>query len=194
MSKNIIGISVGSKNTVIGTYNKGTFQIILSDTSSRTIPTIISYSGKERTFGDLAFNKNRTNFKSTIIYPNRWLGIKQEYSFFEEEARYANISPKTIYNNDNYFLVFNLNLNGKKIYYFPETVMGSFFNKIKTVWLNNNINTDNIVISIPDYYIVQERRAMLDSIYISSLNCTALLNESSAISLKLCFSKIERIR
>ena len=191
MSKEIIGISVGSKNTVIGTYEKGIFKVILSDTSSRTIPTIISYSGKERTFGDLAFNKNRSNFRSTIIYPNRWLGMKQDYSLFEEEAKYANISPKTIYNNNNYFLVFNLNLNGKKIFYFPETIMGSFFNKIKTVWLNNNINTDNIVISIPDYSIIQERKSMLDSIYISNLNCTALLNESSAISLNYAFQKLK---
>ena len=32
MSKEIIGISVGSKNTVIGTYEKGIFKVILSDT------------------------------------------------------------------------------------------------------------------------------------------------------------------
>ena len=120
MSNDIIGINIGSKNTVIGTYNKGIFQIVLSDTSSRTIPTVISYSGKERTFGDLAFNKNRSNFKSTIIYPNRWLGIKQEYSLFEEETKYANLSPKTIYYNNDYLLVFNLNLGGKKYFIYPK--------------------------------------------------------------------------
>ena len=193
MNKDIIGINIGSKNTVIGTYNKGIFQIVLSDTSSRTIPTVISYSGKERTFGDLAFNKNRSNFKSTIIYPNRWLGIKQEYSIFEEETKYANLSPKTIYYNNDYLLVFNLNLEGKKIFYLPETIMGSFFNKIKTIWLNNNINTDNIVISIPDYSTIQERESMLDSIYISGLNCTSLLNESSAISINYAFQKLKEL-
>ena len=83
MSNDIIGINIGSKNTVIGTYKNGIFQVILSDTSSRTIPTVISFSDKERTFGDIAFNKNRTNFKTTIIYPNRWLGLKQEYSIFQ---------------------------------------------------------------------------------------------------------------
>ena len=193
MSNDIIGINIGSKNTVIGTYNKGIFQIVLSDTSSRTIPTVISYSGKERTFGDLAFNKNRSNFKSTIIYPNRWLGIKQEYSLFEEETKYANLSPKTIYYNNDYLLVFNLNLGGKKIFYLPETIMGSFFNKIKSIWLNNNINTNNIVISIPDYSTIQERQSMLDSIYISGLNCTALLNESSAIAINYAFQKLKEL-
>ena len=74
----------------------GIFQVVLSDTSSRTIPTVISFSGKERTFGDIAFNKNRTNFKTTIIYPNRWLGLKQEYSIFQN---YIDKKRKEIQNN-----------------------------------------------------------------------------------------------
>ena len=59
--------------------------------------------------------------------------------------------------------------------------MGSFFNKIKNIWLKQNIYTDQIVVSIPDFCTVQERQAMLDSIYISGLNCIAILNESSSI-------------
>ena len=194
MSKDIIGINVGSKNTIIGTYDKGTFKVIPSDTSSRTIPTVISYSGLERSFGDIAFNKNRTNYKSTIIYPNRWLGMKKNFSFFEDEAKFANFSPK---NNPDYYnnlLGFYINLNGTKIFYLPEAIMGSFFNKIKNIWLNNNINTNNIVISIPDYSTVQERQAMLDSIYISGLNCIALLNESSAISMNYAFQKMKEFQ
>ena len=191
MSKDIIGISIGSKNTVIGTYKNGIFQVILSDTSSRTIPTVISFSDKERTFGDIAFNKNRTNFKTTIIYPNRWLGLKQEYSIFEEEVKYANLSPKTINYEGKNFLGFFINSKGNKIFYLPETIMGSFLNKIKMIWLNNNINTNNIVLSVPDYYTIQERQSLLDSAYISNINCTAILNESSAISLNYAFQKMK---
>ena len=69
--QDVLGISVGSRNTVIGTYKNGVFKIILSDTSARTIPTVISFNDKERNFGDIAFNQNRANFKSKIIYPNR---------------------------------------------------------------------------------------------------------------------------
>ena len=191
MSKDIIGISIGSKNTVIGTYKNGIFQVILSDTSSRTIPTVISFSDKERTFGDIAFNKNRTNFKTTIIYPNRWLGLKQEYSIFEEEAKYANLSPKTINYEGKNFIGFFINSKGNKVFYLPETIMGSFLNKIKMIWLNNNINTNNIVLSVPDYYTIQERQSLLDSAYISNINCTAILNESSAISLNYAFQKMK---
>ena len=54
--------------------------------------------------------------------------------------------------------------------------MGLFFQKIKNVWLNQNINTNNAVVYIPDYSTVQERKAMLESISIGGLNCTSLLN------------------
>ena len=191
MSKEIIGINVGSKNTIIGTYEKGRFKIIPSGTSSRTIPTVISFSGLERTFGETALNKNRANYKSTIIYPNRWFGMKKNYPFFEYEAKFANISPiqNPLYSGD--LIGFNINIEGNKIFYLPEEIMGAFFSKIKSIWLNNNINTNNIVISIPDYSTVQERKAMLDSLYISGLDCIALLNESSAISINYAFQKMK---
>ena len=191
MEDKVIGISVGSKNTIIGTYANGLFKVILSDTSSRTIPTVISFGDKERNFGDIAFNKNRVNFKSTIIYPNRWLGIKSNNSLKEEEAKYANISP--VQNNENDSLGFNIHIKGQRIFHYPEVIMGSFFNKIKNIWLNQNIYTENIVISIPDYCTVQEREAMLNSIKISGLNCLALLNESSAIAINYAFQKLKEL-
>ena len=188
MSKDIIGISIGSKNTVIGTYKKGTFEVILSETSSRTIPTIISYNNNQRNFGEISQNKNRANYKTTIIYPSRWLGIQKNSSIYEEESKYANIPPKI---NNNNLLSFNINYKGKKEFYTPECLMGLFFNKIKNIWMNQNINTKNIVVSIPDYSTAQERKAMLESILISGLNCTSLLNESSAISLAYGFQKLK---
>ena len=60
--------------------------------------------------------------------------------------------------------------------------MGLFFSKLKNVWLKENINTTDIVVSVPDYYLAHERKAMLEAVEIGGLNCTALLNESSAIT------------
>ena len=188
MSKDIIGINIGSKNTVIGTYKKGTFEVILSETSSRTIPTVISFNKDIRSFGEIAQNKIRANNKNTIIYPNRWLGVQNNYSIFSEELKYGNIIPKK---NNNNILSFNINFKGQKEFYTPESLMGLFFSKIKNIWLNQNINTNNIVVSIPDYSTVQERKAMIESILIGGLNCISLLNESSAISLAYGFQKLK---
>ena len=190
MSKDVIGISIGSKNTVIGTYKKGTFEVILSETSSRAIPTVISYNKDIRNFGEIAQNKIRANNKSTIIYPNRWLGIQNNYSIYNDELKYGNIIPKK---NDNNILSFNINFKGQKEFYTPESLMGLYFNKIKNIWLNQNINTNNVVVSIPDYATVQERQAMIESILIGGLNCISLLNESSAIALAYGFQKLKEL-
>ena len=73
MSKDIIGINLGSKNTVVGTYKNGVFEIVVSETSARSLPTAVSYNDRERNFAELSMHTNRSNFKRTIIYPNRWL-------------------------------------------------------------------------------------------------------------------------
>ena len=191
MSKDIIGISIGSKNTVLGTYKKGTFQVVLSETSSRTIPTVISYNNRERNFGEISQNKNRSNYKSTVIYPNRWLGIKSNSPIYKEESKYANLPPKIDTNNN---LAFNIIFKGKKEFYTPECLMGLFFSKIKNVWLNQGINTTDVVVSIPDYSTVQERKSMIESVLIGGLNCTSLLNESSAIALAYGFQKLKEFQ
>ena len=191
MNNDIIGINIGSKNTVVGAYIKGSFKIILSESSARSIPTVISFGDKDRNYGDIAFNSNRSNFKSTIIYPNRWLGINYNNSLKEEETKYANLSP--VKNELDNTLGFKINIKNQKIFYTPEVIMGSFLNKIKNIWLKENIYTDNIVISVPDYYTVYERQAMLDSINISGLNCFSLLNESSAIAIHYAFQKLKEL-
>ena len=191
MNNDIIGINIGSKNTVVGAYIKGSFKIILSESSSRSIPTVISFGDKDRNYGDIAFNSNRSNFKSTIIYPNRWLGINYNNSLKEEETKYANLSPvKNEFDNS---LGFKINIKNQKVFYTPEVIMGSFLNKLKNIWLKENIYTDNIVISVPDYYTAYERQAMLDSINISGLNCFSLLNESSAIAIHYAFQKLKEL-
>jgi len=69
--------------------------------------------------------------------------------------------------------------------------MGLFFSKLKYVWLKENINTENVVVSIPDYCCAHERKALIESIEIGVLNCTALLNESSAITLSYFLRNLE---
>ena len=94
---------------------------------------------------------------------------------------------------NNNSLGFNIDIKGEKTFHTPEIIMGSFFNKIKNIWVNQNIYTHNIVISIPDYYTIYEREAMLNSIYISGLNCLSLLNESSAISINYAYKELSTL-
>lgn len=113
MSKDIIGINIGSKNTVIGTYKKGIFEIVLSETSARILPTVVSYNDRERNFAELSMHTNRSNFKRTVIYPNRWLGIQKDWPFRAEEAKHAYVKPVE---DKTGRLGFNIDYKGKKKY------------------------------------------------------------------------------
>ena len=188
MSKDIIGINLGSKNTVIGTYKKGVFEIVVSETSARSLPTVVSYNDRERNFAELSMHTNRSNFKRTIIYPNRWLGLQKDWEFVKEESKHGYIKPTQDKTGK---LGFNIEYKGKKDVYTPESLMGLFFSKIKNVWFKENINTTNVVVSVPDYCCAHERKALVESIQIGGLNCTALLNESSAITFAYGFGKLK---
>ena len=188
MSKDIIGLNIGSKNTVIGTYKKGIFQIVLSETSARILPTVVSYNDRERNFAELSMHTNRSNFKRTIIYPNRWLGVQKDWPFIGEESKHAYVKPTE---DSKGRLGFNIDYKQKKEVYTPECLMGLFFSKLQNIWLNAGIDTKEVVVSVPDYYTAHERKAMLEAIEIGGLKSTALLNESSAITFAYAFGKMK---
>jgi len=131
---------------------------------------------------------NRSNFKRTVIYPNRWLGIQKDWPFLKEEAKYAYVKPVE---DKTGRLGFNIDYKGKKEIYTPECLMGLFFSKLKNIWLKEDINTTDVVVSVPDYYTAHERKSMIEAIEIGGLNCRALLNESSAITLAYGFQKLK---
>ena len=188
MSKDIIGINIGSKNTIIGTYKTGIFEIVVTETSARSVPTVVSYNDRERNFGELSMHTNRSNFKRTIIYPNRWLGLQRDWPFLEEEAKYAYTKPVEDKTGK---IGFKIKYKNQEGIYPPESLMGLFFSKLKNIWLKQDINTEQVVVSIPDYCTAHERKAMNEAVNIGGLQCSALLNESSAITLAYAFQKMK---
>ena len=76
MSHQVIGLHIGSLGSVVGRFKDRVVDVVLSDSSNRQVPTVVSYNDRERNFGDLALQTNKSNFKRTFIYPNRFLGLQ----------------------------------------------------------------------------------------------------------------------
>ena len=180
MSKQLIGICIGSQASVIGTLKDKVVDVILSETSEREVPTVVSYCDRERNFGDASVSTGKANFKRTILYPNRWLGVQPSWPFIAEESKYSNTKPIVDKTNK---LGFEIAYKGTKDVYTAESLMGLYFTKLKQNWARDKIDTKEVVVSVPDYYTCHERKAMLEALEIADLQCTALVNESSAISL-----------
>jgi molecular chaperone DnaK (HSP70) len=180
MNRPVIGISVGSQNTVVGVLKGSVIDIILSETSSRCVPTLTAYNDRERSFGDAAFSTIKSNYSRTITYPNRYLGLKSDSPFLEEEKKYATALPSIDQNGK---VMFEIDYKGEKEIVYPETAMGIYFNKLKLNWIKAGYDIRDVVVSVPDYYTVAERKAMIEALNIADLNCTALINESSSVAL-----------
>ena len=61
-----IGIDCGSYKTVLGCVKQRGIEIVLSETSSKSTPTIAAYTNQERLIGDAAVNQAKKNFKNTL--------------------------------------------------------------------------------------------------------------------------------
>lgn len=194
--EDVIGIKFGSSTTVLGTLNEHVLDVLYSDTSSRTIPSMITFSGvsdnDQRLIGDSAQFSYLKNIFNTFTYLNRLISFTQDNIEYEKKFFYF-----ALIEDDKKNFMFNLKekkpsnlkdiigINNKenKLILYPEVVIGSYLNKLSSIWHHSKKITNSIVISIPDYYSQHERIRMLNSIKISGLNCISLLNESSAICL-----------
>jgi len=176
----MIGISIGSQSTVIGVLKNSNVEIILSETSSRGVPTISSFADRQRLFGDQALSTIKSNFNRSVLYPNRWLGMQPDWPHLKEESKFST-SQITVDKHNR--VGFEINYKGEQDVYYPENIMGLYFNKLKQNWKKAGYDTKEVVVSVPDYYNSYERKAMVDALSIADLNCINLINESSAIAM-----------
>lgn len=61
-----IGIDIGSTKAVMGVVKAGGIEIVLSDTSSRSVPVMVAYTDAERLAGESVRTQIRRNFKNSI--------------------------------------------------------------------------------------------------------------------------------
>jgi len=70
-----IGIDLGSSKAVMGVVSKGVVEIVLSDTSGRSVPVQCAFTDAERLAGEGVKPQTRRNFKNTLLYATRFLGL-----------------------------------------------------------------------------------------------------------------------
>ena len=177
----MIGIAVGSQSSVVGLKKGAGVDIVLSITSKRDVPTMVTFGAKERSYGSQSQDIMKSNISTTIIYPPRFLGLQPDWDngkFLEQEAKFSLASPTV----DSLLqrVAFDINYKGSEEKYYPESIMGMFLNKLKKQFSGLCVDDKDISVSIPDYFTVNERQAMIDAVAISDLKLISLINESSA--------------
>ena len=192
----MLGINIGSLNSTvtIGHQQQSALlfktELLLSETSARTCPSVISFGETHRVIGDQAALVLRKNIKSSFQYINRFIGFDPKTPFSSTELQ------NYYYVGDSYdpqTNKFSYTINGTKQQISPEEIVTSYLHLLYNGYIvQKNLKPECIVFSVPDYFTCSQKNKYLqiaESIGIK--NDIHLVNESSAITLYFGYKKYQ---
>jgi molecular chaperone DnaK len=175
MSK-VIGIDLGTTNSVVAVMEGGEPAVIVNQEGGRTTPSVVAFTKEnERLVGQVAKRQSVTNPQSTVFSIKRFMGRKHgEVS--EEIGRVPYQVVKTD-NGDAW-----VDVRGKK--YSPPEISAMVLQKLKTAaedYLGGKVT--DAVITVPAYFNDAQRQATKDAGKIAGLNVLRIVNEPTAAAL-----------
>ena len=175
MSK-VIGIDLGTTNSVVAVMEGGEPAIIVNQEGGRTTPSVVGFTKEgERLVGQVAKRQSVTNPENTVFSIKRFMGRKHgEVS--QEIARVPYQVVKTD-NGDAW-----VEVRGKK--YSPPEISAMILQKLKTAaedYLGEKVT--DAVITVPAYFNDAQRQATKDAGRIAGLNVLRIVNEPTAAAL-----------
>lgn len=174
----IIGIDLGTTNSVVAVMQGGEPVVIPTAEGSRLLPSVVAVTkGGERLVGQVAKRQAITNPENTIYSIKRLMGRK----FSEPEVQKAiKILPYKIIqaqNGDAW-----IEMGGKG--YSPPEISAMILGKLKTdaeAFLGEKVT--QAVITVPAYFNDSQRQATKDAGKIAGLEVLRIINEPTASSL-----------
>ncbi len=175
MSK-VIGIDLGTTNSVVAVMEGGEPAVIVNQEGSRTTPSIVAFTKEgERLVGQVAKRQSVTNPESTVFSIKRFMGRKHA----EVAQEIARVSYPVIKasNGDAW-----VDVRGKK--YSPPEISAMVLQKLKTAaedYIGEKIT--DAVVTVPAYFNDAQRQATKDAGKIAGLNVLRIVNEPTAAAL-----------
>ncbi|MFB0535550.1 MAG: molecular chaperone DnaK, partial [Anaerolineae bacterium] len=175
----IIGIDLGTTNSVVAVMEGGEPTVITGSEGSRLCPSVVAVNTKtgERVVGQVAHRQAITNSENTIFSIKRFMGRK----FNDPEVQRAReILPYKITEAPNGDV--RVNMGGKE--YSPPEISAMVLQKLKAdaeAYLGGTVT--QAVITVPAYFNDSQRQATKDAGKIAGLEVLRIINEPTASSL-----------
>ena len=177
MSK-IIGIDLGTTNSVVAVMEGGDTVVIANAEGGRTTPSMVAFNKNgERLVGQTAKRQAVTNPDNTVYSAKRLIG--RPFSEAQEEKKYLAYQLEEGSRGD---LRINIPVNGKK--YSPQEISSMVLAKLKAdaeAYLGETVS--EAVITVPAYFNDSQRQATKDAGKIAGLNVRRIINEPTAAAL-----------
>jgi molecular chaperone DnaK len=175
MSK-IIGIDLGTTNSVVAVMEGGKPTVITNPEGNRTTPSVVAINDKgERLVGQVAKRQAITNPENTIYSVKRFMGRK-----FAEVGNEIKMVPFRVEAAGNGDAV--INIRGKQ--YSPPEVSAMVLRKLReAAEAHLGQKVERAVITVPAYFNDAQRQATKDAGQIAGLQVERIVNEPTAAAL-----------
>jgi molecular chaperone DnaK len=176
MPQKVIGIDLGTTNSVVAVMEGGQPAVIVNQEGARTTPSVVAF-GKdgERLVGQVAKRQAVTNPEQTIFSIKRFMGRR-----FDEVSAEAARVPYRIVRADRGDAW--VDARGRK--YSPPEISAMVLQKLKQAaedYLGAPVT--DAVITVPAYFNDTQRQATKDAGKIAGLNVLRIINEPTAAAL-----------
>jgi molecular chaperone DnaK len=174
----IIGIDLGTTNSVVAVMEGGEPTVIPSAEGGRLIPSVVAVNKDgERLVGKVARNQAVVNPQNTIFSIKRFMGRKNSDKEVQEAETVVPYEVSAAPNGD-----VRVQMGDKD--YSPPEISAMILQKIKAdaeAYLGETV--DRAVITVPAYFNDTQRNATKDAGRIAGLEVMRIINEPTAASL-----------
>ena len=175
MSK-IIGIDLGTTNSVVAAMEAGKPTVITNPEGSRLTPSVVAINDKgERLVGQVAKRQAVTNPENTIYSTKRFMG--RRFSEVQEETKIVPYKVEAADNGD-----VRIVIQGEP--HAPPEIAGMVLRKLKeAAEAHLGEPVSRAVITVPAYFNDAQRQATKDAGRIAGLEVERIINEPTAAAL-----------
>jgi molecular chaperone DnaK len=187
MAGKIIGIDLGTTNSVVAVMEGGQPKVLINASGARTTPSVVGFTEKgERLVGQPARHQQVTNPKNTVFSIKRFMGRRHDEVESEEK-----LVPYTVVGGPADLV--KVDVRGKQ--YTPPEISAMILQELKKVaedYLGEKV--DRAVITVPAYFNDSQRQATKDAGEIAGLKVERIINEPTAAALAYGLEKKKNAR
>jgi len=172
----IIGIDLGTTNSVVAVMEGAAPKVLINSSGSRLTPSVVGFTDKgERLVGQIARHQQVTNPENTVFSIKRFMGRRHSEVSSEEK-----IVPYKITGGAEELV--KVGVRGKE--YTPPEISAMILQDLRKTaedYLGEKVT--DAVITVPAYFNDSQRQATKDAGTITGLNVRRIINEPTAAAL-----------
>jgi molecular chaperone DnaK len=182
----IIGIDLGTTNSVVAVMEGGEPTVITTAEGSRLLPSVVGFNKNgERLVGQTAKRQAVVNPENTIYSIKRFMGRR-----YDEVAKERDMVSFEVVDGPAKDARVKVPINNKE--YSPQEISAMVLGKLKKdaeAFLGETVN--QAVITVPAYFNDSQRQATKDAGKIAGLDVLRIINEPTAAALAYGMDKVE---